>query len=376
MSKIRNLRILNIYETKGGIETHALTLVKTLKVLGHDVTTERISPMPSEDITIPVILTFAKDLLCAFFSIVRITNLVKKGEINIIHAHDARMPLILGYFVHRVTGTPLVVTIHSPVSRASRFNRLYKNADKIIVVSQDLQKDLEDYGVEKNKLICIPNMINIPTQIDTECFEKNTQDKDRNYKLLFMGRLDSTKLGFLKILLEATPVIAQELPSIQLLIVGEGSRFHEVSRIADQLNIKMGRKAIFALGYRKDPSRLINSADVVAGVGRVAIEGMAHGKPVIVGSSKTGLLFGGELITKENANEHKKYNFSGRNYVERMPVQRMAELIIDLIRDEKRRKETGEFGRNFIKSNFEAENVVREIQSIYITCLKQNISSH
>jgi glycosyltransferase involved in cell wall biosynthesis len=349
-----------------------LTLVKNLRVLGHDVMVKKIPAMPSEDITIRVLSTFARDLLFSFCSAIEITSLIRKRGIHVLHVHDARIPLILGYFNHKVLKIPLVVTIHSPFAYTSRLNRLYKSANKVIVVSQDLKKSLEDYGVDETKLICIPNMVDTSDRLNSDCFDSARLDEDCSHKLVFVGRLDSSRVGILKILLKATPKILHELPSTQLWIVGNGPKHTEISRMVRDINERMEKQVVLLLGYRKDAARIIDAADIVIGAGRVALEAMAHRKPVIVGSSRTGSIFGGGLVTAENADEHKKYNFTGRNYAEQMDAQQMAELVVCLIRDEKWRKEVGEFGRDFVVRNCEAKRIVREIESIYIKCLKQD----
>lgn len=364
---MERLNILMIFECSnkpaGGTRIHVLTLSKALRKLNHKVLLFPIRPLPL-DVNLFNVTTFVLQSFICFFEVIKIIQIVKKVKITILHAHNARLPLVLGYFVSRITRIPLVVTIHETWSRANKLNRLYKRADGIIAVSQEGKTILESYGVDETKLVYIPNMV------DAGSFGSTAVTKDYGYKVVFIGRLAPSKIGVLKILLEATPRIVQELPATKIWIVGpRGSRFVEISRMARDINDRIGKKVIFFLGYVKDVARIIEAADIVIGVGRVALEAMVHGKPTIVGSSQDGSIFTGGLVNRENVRELEKCNFTGRNYAERMNVQQMATLIIRLLRNDGYRKIVGEFGRKFVKRRFESKGVVLEIISIYFTCL-------
>ena len=356
----------------GGIQIHVLLLVKALRNFGHNPLLFRTRPLHSDKISIRLAVNVLMQPFLFFFGIVRVLRIVKNMNIHLIHVHGARLPLILGFFICRITRIPLVVTIHEWRSWANKLNRQYKSADKIIVISQEVKLILENYGVDKTKLVYIPNMV------DTDFFGStivNQDRSDRSYRLVFMGRLHPSKIGILKILLKATPRIVQKLPATQVWVVGaRGSKFLEISRMARDINERIGKKVVVLLGYVKDPAKIIQAADIVIGVGRVALEAMAHGKPTIVGWSQDGSTFTGGLVNKENVYELEKYNFTGRNYSERINAQQMTELIVSLLRNEGYRKIVGKYYKKFVKRKFVIKVIIPEIMSVYSAVLNNRSS--
>ena len=365
---MKELCILMIFEylgkRPGGVQIHVLTLCKALKERGHDVLLFPSRPLHlRRDIFVQPFVRFQE--------MVRIIKIVKKKEINLVHAHGARLPLIMGHLIRRITGTPLVVTIHEAWSRATNLNRQYKVADRIIAVSQEVKTVLKYYGVDKNKLVYIPNMLD-PKLFKSVTVDESVSSRCSSYRLVFMGRLDSSKIGILKILLGAIPKTVQEVPNAEVWIVGpRGSNFREISRMIRHINEGIGKKVVRLLGYVRNPTRILEAADVVIGVGRVAMEAMAHGKATIVGSSSADSSFTGALVTRESAGELEKYNFTGRNYKERINTQQMAELIVRLLKDAEYRKKVGEFSKDFSAKKFGVNRVVPKIESVYMSCFKQ-----
>jgi glycosyltransferase involved in cell wall biosynthesis len=358
-----------IYEgAHGGIEVHVLTLSRALRNLGHNISLFPISPFYSEELSLRLAIAVFMQPFLFFWGMIRILRLVKKIRFDLVHVHCARLPLFLGLSICRIARVPLVVTMHEKQSRANKLNRQYKRADKIIAVSQEVREILEDYGVRKAKLTYIPNMV------DVERFGTATAAHDPGYTLVFVGRLDPSKIGFLKILLEATPRIIQELPNTQVWIVGpHGSKFQEISKIARGINERIGKEVILLLGYVKNTTKIIKEADIVLGVGRVTLEAMAQSKPVIVGSSLQGSMFSGGLVTRENADELEDSNFTGRGYSHIMNAEQLRKLIVNLLRNKTYRRIVGEFGREFIKTKFESQTVASETVSVYFECLKKRL---
>jgi glycosyltransferase involved in cell wall biosynthesis len=367
VSGMRKLNILIIYESgQGGAETHVLRLFQTLHILGHNVAVEHLSPMPSEDITISLLLTLLKDFILVPYSIMKITKLVNKTGIDLVHVHSERIPLILGYFIHKIKKIPLIITIHSSFSRALRLNKLYKSTNKIIAVSPEIKWRLISYGVDGSKIIVIPNMVDMGQY--HLC--RNTRRTHTSYTIVHISRLDTSKIDTVKILLEATPMIFQEFPNAQIVIVGNGPKFLEISKLAQHVNEILSKNVVVITGYVENVDDIVKSSTVIIGVGRVAMEAMAHGKPVIVASaSKNGVVTGG-IVTKENVEYIKKYNFTGRNYREKMDPPKMSELIVRLLRDENYRQSLGTFGRDFARKNFDAVRVTKKIETVYVECLK------
>jgi hypothetical protein len=74
---------------------------------------------------------------------------------------------------------------------------------------------------------------------------------------------------------------------------------------------------VHVLGYDRDPRGLAGQSDLVLGMGRVLLEGLAAGKPVVlIGYDR---LCG--LVTAENLEAFSRSNFSGRGLAARTPAE-------------------------------------------------------
>jgi glycosyltransferase involved in cell wall biosynthesis len=356
------LHVLILHDSKYGIETHILTLAKELEKLGHKSIITVTDVMPNDMFIARLLLIFVKSLVTDFFTAIKLMETIKKERINVIHVHSPRVPLILGYILSRTRRIPLVVTIHYPYSIALKMNLLYKKANKIIVISPEAKERMIQYGANQGKIVVIPNMIDIQKYAPTE--NKNCA-RDIAFKLINIGRIDAGKFNTTRIALRAMHGIIGKFPNVKLLVAGTGSRLPEIEELALEINKKLGKDAIKVLGHVPDVVEVLRQADMVIGVGRVAIEAMCCGKPVVVASTNSDGTITGGLITEENINEIKKCNFSGRNYSERIDSQRMCELVGKLFVDETYKKSLGQFGRDFAEKYLEAGEISRKIESIY-----------
>lgn len=362
---------------RGGVQIHVATLNKALTSRGHNILLFPIHPLHLEGhLSLRQVMTVLKELSLCFFDSAKVIRIVKKRKVDLVHVHGARLPLLSGCLVTEIARCPLAVTIHEASSRATRLNRLYKRADKVIVVSQEIKASLRNCGVDETKLVYIPNMLG------EEWFDWASGQKEHArfdctrqssvHRILFMGRLEPGKVGILRVLFEAMPRILEEIPATQVWIGGQrGSKRIEIGKMISEVNQNTGREAVLLLGYLKNPVEVVKQVDVVIGVGRIAMEAMAQGKATIVGFSYGDSKVTGALITEENVDGFMKYNFTGRNYKKTIDASEMAELIVTLMKNSDYRRKIGDFCKVFAVRNFRAENVAAEVESVYINCLKQ-----
>lgn len=375
---MRSLSVLVIYDAKYGTRTHVLTLAKELRALGHNVITTVAPFVAVEVVTFGSLVTLAKQLLMRSFGMIGLLRRTREHQVDVIHVHNTRVSLVVGYLLHKLCGIPLVVTIHEGRPSISlRVNRLYTKADRIIAISPEVSESVVRLGATRDRVVVIPNMI------ETERYDAHLANDDapnpdvnpRNPKLVSAGRIDESKFGLTKTIMKSMSMIVRAFPDAQLLVVGDGPYLSQASEMARGVNDQLGRTAVVILGYVEDIVQVMSCADVVVGVGRVAMEGMACGKPVIVGSTdKSGVVTGG-LVTKETAEEFKRCNFSGRHYPETLDCVSFSELVTRLMTDEDYRRGLGEWGRDFVRENLEARAAAERVEVVYLECLKRRLNN-
>jgi len=180
-----------------------------------------------------------------------------------------------------------------------------------------------------------------------------------------VGRLDWWKGHeyFLQALAEA----AQQIPDLKGLVVGEPEhtpRNHEyylrLLRLTETLGLK-GR--IVFTGFRPDIPRLMSALDVVVlssampePFGRVLIEGMAAGKPVVATAT------GGVLDVIE-------HDLTGL-LVPPQDSSAIARAVLSLLLDRNKAKRIGRAARQRVEEKFTLTHHIVAVQSVYDTVLK------
>lgn len=184
----------------------------------------------------------------------------------------------------------LITTEHSTSNRRriikgyktiDRF--VYGQYDKIISISEATRHNLIEYIGMQEKMITIPNGVDISHFKNAEPIELkslNNKISEEDFIITMVGgfREEKDQDTLIKSLLN--------LPkSVKLVLVGDGIRRKYCEQLAENIGVK---ERAFFLGIRNDVANILKSSDVVVmsshweGFGLSAVEGMAAGKPVIV----------------------------------------------------------------------------------------------
>lgn len=220
----------------------------------------------------------------------------------------------------------------------------YKNADKIIVISNDIRDNIIKKGVPEDKIVVVPNWIDSKTiypvkKEDNYLYEKYAINKEC-FNVVYAGNLGYAQN--LDVLIKAAEQLADRT-DIQFLIFGKGAQ-EEVykKRAANLANIRF-----FPMQPSSEVSYVYSLGDVSVvpckkGFGRSAMPSktwsiMATGTPVlasfdsqtemerIIKEKKTGLFSNADdyiglasniLKFYNDSDLRKKYGENGRKYVD------------------------------------------------------------
>ena len=112
-------------------------------------------------------------------------------------------------------------------------NFTYRNADKIIVISEDFKKNIMAKGVPEEKIVVIYNWVDQNAVVDipraqNKLFDAYGLDRDKFY-LSYSGNIGLTQN--MDLLLEVMAELKEEYPNIHLILVGEGAYKQQVETI-------------------------------------------------------------------------------------------------------------------------------------------------
>lgn len=294
----------------GGVSSHTYLLAQELIKRGDKV---YVLTYPHQDIKdldgISVETAFTvnikglRGLLFFISALFKLFSMVRKYDIDIIHAHFLIPPGLIAVLVGRLTRKKVAVTVHgsdifiqakNPILR-SLIKYTLKKADIMAVVDETIRDKIVELEIDGvgSKIKITPNAVDLEKfnpQNRSSVLEEiglNTQPV-----ILFVGNLVPQK--GLKYLLQAKK---QMKTPAQLVIVGDGPLMYELQEM-----VKTGKiKDVYFTGKRRDVNQIMPGADVFVlpstseGLPITLIEALASGLPAVatdVGGVK-------ELITSD-----------------------------------------------------------------------------
>ncbi len=353
----------------GGAETHVVSLAKQLKKRGVEVIvashggklTKVLESSGIKHYTLPL---DRKSPLNLIYSVNGLANIVRKHEVNVIHAH-ARIPAWVSQWVSFMTGCPYITTSHGIYSTGWGMGLITTWGRKVIAVSEDVKKHLiNGFKVNPDKIFVIPNGIDLEQfnpNVDSSQVERQLGLKHEDLKIVYVSRLMGARGEIALRLIEALPQIEKTFPKVKLIVVGEGDKYESIVRMAAEYNSKTSENNVIVTGARLDTPLIMNMADVAVGVGRVALEAMAMEKPVII-AGEAGFM---GILNPDNFEMAKKHNFSGRGSSMRTDADNIAKSIKELLSDIELRKKLGTFGRQEVAKYFSIETMTDEVLNVY-----------
>ncbi|GAP17880.1 glycosyltransferase family 4 protein [Levilinea saccharolytica] len=227
---------------------------------------------------------------------------------QVIHAHELLSPTTTALAARRLWKTPVVAKVlrggavgdlaklrRNSLS-ASRLRPLQTQVDRFIVVSREIDRELEAAGIPPQRRAFIPN------GVDCQRFAPATPEQKAAARaqlglpanqpvLVFTGRIDPEKN--LALLLSLWPQIRLAAPQASLLLVGDGEQAAELCAASPE--------GVLWPGKVTDPRPYLHAADIFVlpslteGLSNALLEGMACGLAPVsshVGGSEDVILPG------------------------------------------------------------------------------------
>lgn len=152
-----------------------------------------------------------------------------------------------------------------------------KRVDKVVALTEEIEKELISNGFSRNKIIIIPNGVNI------ELFSPKKKSGSQSFlKICYIGRLEDGK--GLEILISAFGSVKKKCSQARLVVVGHGSKIPELKQQIERLNLF---NHIDLVGEKEDVLNYYHQSDILIapseseGMSNVLLEAMACGLPVI-----------------------------------------------------------------------------------------------
>ncbi len=218
----------------------------------------------------------------------------KQEGINLLHSHGYKANILFGFMPRRYRKLPLVATLHgwTSVGGFSKM-RIYEWLDAfslrfmegVAVVSEAMLQRSELAGRRLANLSVIQNGISacVPEiRPNDPVAEQLSRMKLRGPVIGSIGRLSEEK-GF-DVLLHAFALLKQQVPDVQLALMGAGRQEQALRALADSLSLT---DDVWFAGYVADAGRYISMLDVYVnssfteGLPVTILEAMRAGCPIV-----------------------------------------------------------------------------------------------
>jgi glycosyltransferase involved in cell wall biosynthesis len=236
-----------------------------------------------------------------------------RGEIDLVHCHHAKLNAWVGLRAARRIGVPCLVKIGSAGPNfdflsleRKRFvygrlaaREIRDGADGFVATSNEMMRDLLDYGIEGRRLAHIPNGVDMPGPVDGRTVARIRAEarlRDGERLVVFAGRMERQKN--VETLLKAVAGIAARDLQARVLLLGDGALLDEHRRLAHSIGLDdrvrfAGR--VEAIGDYLSAADLFVLPARAEGMSNAVLEAMAHGVPQVVSkvSGNTDLVIAG-----------------------------------------------------------------------------------
>lgn len=297
-----------------------------------------------------------------------IRKTIRRYRIEIVHTHLSRMNTY-GFVASRFTGAKNVMTVHGLTEFSGFPGRMYYTvfgnlSGKIVTVSKMLAKEFHSTThVSRNKIAVIPN------GIDTARFAQTVDRREilRRFNIppeakviLAVGNIREIK-GY-EFLIESFASIAGENPDLAAVICGGdyAGYKHNLDSLIDRYGLS---HRIYFTDFIPDIEALYGAADLYAltsiseGFSLTTVEAMASSMAVV----STDCVGPREIIDD---------GVDGVIVPDR-DQKRFAQAMLDLIRDENKRRAMGKAARKKVEERYSIDKSVRAFEELFLTLVKR-----
>lgn len=355
------MRILQLSSARafGGGERHLADLARGLASRGHEVLAalapdsplaEKLNELPKGNIHI-LPLRNALDIKSAL----RLAQLAREREADVIHAHVARDYTLAAFAARRCPRARLVITRHVlfPLGRAHRL--ALRDVDRVIAVSGAVESALLARRIFPADRIRV-----VHNGVDVRRFASARRAEPRGGPLRvgIVGELSPVKgqedFG------RAASLISKEYAvEVEFVVVGEdASRTGERRAGIESLVAELGLKGRVRMeGHRDDVSEILPTFDVFVSASRseafgvAMVEAMAAGVPVVATATEGAL----EIIEE---------GVTGLT-VPPGDVTSLASAVRSLLEDARLRASLGAEGARSARERFSIERMIDETERVY-----------
>lgn len=304
----------------------------------------------------------------------KIVKVARDSNLDLIHSHYAIPHAMSAFMAREIVGIPYVVTLHGSDVHTLGQDPAYEpvvkytleKADAVTAVSEFLkEKAHNELGIER-EIHVIPNFIDIAKfshlegvrlYVESGCVGLRKEEKALELnpgEKILLHASNFRKVKRVVELVETMRIVVDHFPEARLIIAGDGPTRIEVERKIEALDLCNN---VHLLGIKSNMQEIMCSADMfllnstLEGMPLVLLEAMSCSLPVVTTPA------GGipELVRPGKDGAVTK-GYDQEEY---------AEVIIELLENDEKRKRLGQAGRKRVEESFSSERIVTMYEKVF-----------
>ena len=310
-----------------------------------------------------------------FFLFIRLIKMTANNRFDLIHCHWLIPQGFFCALIKFFRGTPYLLTAHGGDVYSFKGIPVIPNLIKFAlkrstfctVNSQATRNQVLKFS--KNSSIKV-----VPMGVDLKEFHPGNYNEkfkasfgEKNLLLLGVGRL-AEKKGF-KYLIEAMPLILQEIPSAKLVIIGFGPQKARLENQIQQLELA---SSISLIGGKtgKELQDWFASADIFIGPSIITADGDTEGQGVVF---LEAMASGTAVIASDvgGIKDAVRDNISGLLVPEKNP-QAIAEKVLTLAKNNQLKEKLIQNALELVRSDYSGEQLSQKFLTLYTQCLEKD----
>jgi len=298
-------------------------------------------------------------------------QLVKKIKPDILHAH-----YVFGYgtFGAFAGFHPFIITCWgSDISRDPDRSKFIKSAVKYSLKKADVihvgdiyaEKRVRDLGIQRVKFFIQALGVDLNSFNPDKYSEELKKELNINKYMVLCARAWKTIYN-VDILIKAAPYVLKEIDDVTFVLLRGGPLENQLKKLAKELRVEQNFIFLGKVIVHNEMPKFYASSDVLVkpysaeksggGVGVATMEAMACGTPLLI-PEKAYLVKQGKSLNDEPW-------FCGVTYEYKNPKD-LGQKIIQILKDEKMRKEIGKKEREIAKKIGNWDKNMKEFEVLY-----------
>ena len=308
----------------------------------------------------------------------KLRKVICDREIDIIHANGTNA-MIYGALAGRITRRPVVWHLRDSVRLGLLGRMLLAASSRVIAPSEAVSNFVLDEKHNDGKVVIIPNGLDLDKwkpglrgkgsvahdAPDHSAIRRAYGIGENEFVVAMVAQLVQWKRHM--DIIDAAEIVTRARKGIRFLLVGEdtfGDNQDYVASLKERIADKNLEGIVHFAGWRNDMVRVMEETDLVVlpslnePFGRVVIEAMAMGKPVVATAG------GGPAEIIEDG-------VSGILVPPKSPVE-MARAVMSLVDDKERMRRIGINGRRRVEREYDIAKIIRHYETLYEGILCDN----